>query len=75
MSIIPRTRTTQQAAEKAWQIRRLMQEGAVDRVAGIQALDALAAHDNPRIAGLVTSIVRVGLERPIREPVVEVFAR
>ena len=75
MSIVARTLSTQQAAERAWLIRRLYQEGAVDRLAGIQSLDALAAHANPRIAGLVKSVVTVGLERPIREPVVEAFAR
>ena len=68
MSIAARPLTTQQAAEKAWQIRRLYQEGAVDPSAGVRALNALA-HDHPRLRDLVTSIVRVGLERPIREPV------
>jgi len=57
--------TTLQAAQRAWAIRRLYQEGAVDRGAAVLSLDAMAAHDNPRIAGLVRSIVQVGMERAI----------
>ncbi len=71
---VPRL-TTLQAAQRAWQIRRLYQEGAVERSAAVLSLDAMAAHDNPRIAGLVRSIVSVGMERPILEPNVESFAR
>lgn len=67
--------TTCQVAERAWEIRRLYQEGVVDRSAAVLSLDAMAAHDNPRIAGLVHRIVTVGMERPILEPQVESFCR
>lgn len=67
--------TTLQAAQRAWAIRRLYQEGVVDRGAAVLSLDAMAAHDNPRIAGLVHRIVTVGMERPILEANVESFAR
>lgn len=71
----PSRLTTLQAAQRAWAIRRLYQEGVVDRSAAVLSLDAMAAHDNPRIAGLVRSIVTVGMERPILEPQVESFCR
>lgn len=67
--------TTLEAAQRAWAIRRLYQEGVVDRGAAVLSLDAMAAHDNPRIAGLVRRIVTVGMERPILEPQVESFCR
>lgn len=50
------TMSTEQAATRAWEIRRLYHAGAVDYLAGLHSLDALTAHANPRIAQLCQSV-------------------
>lgn len=64
--------TTAQAAQRAWQIRRLTAEGAVDRVAAFTALDTLYRHPNPRVQRLcVTLAEKIPRPAPIAEPAVE----
>lgn len=48
----------QAAAQRAWFIRRLWRERALDRVAGLCALDVLAGHPNPRVRTLCQTIAR-----------------
>ena len=48
--------TTAQAAQRAWQIRRLYAEGAVDRIAAFSSLDTLYRHPSPRVQRLCLTI-------------------
>lgn len=48
--------TTAQAAQRAWQIRRLYSEGAVDRVAAFTSLDTLYQHPSPHVQRLCIAI-------------------
>ncbi len=82
-SYFPTVPSLQQQTQRAWEIGRLYRAGAVDRVAGLQALDTIyTTTTNAPLRRLCRTIageiaLRRGLQAPppMGEPVVEVFAR
>ena len=50
-------RSLQQDAQRAWEIWRLFQERAMDRLAAVQSFDTLCTHNpNPRLRRLCETI-------------------
>jgi hypothetical protein len=71
----------QQQTQRAWQIARLHREGALDRLAALQSLDAIytPATSRPlrRLCETIAYRMFPEVERPQPdvEPIVEVYAR
>jgi len=84
-SYYPTVPTLQQSAQRVWQIARLHREGALDRLAGLQSLDAIytATQHRPlrRLCETVAYRMFPEVDRPQpdveppTEPIVEVYAR
>jgi len=71
----------QQQTQRVWAIGRLWREGALDRIAGLRALDTIyTTSDNPALRRLCRTIAgeiapALKAPPPVAEATVEIFAR
>lgn len=78
---LPTVPSLQQQTQRVWAIARLYREGAVDRIGGLAAIDAIytaTPHAGLRrlcrtVAGEMAPILKA--PPPAGEPIVEIFAR
>lgn len=74
---LPAEPSLAQAAHRAWHIRHLYSEGAMDRNAALFSLSCLHQHSHPGIRSLCVRVAEA-VERPrvgLVQPVVETFGR
>jgi hypothetical protein len=80
-SYYPTVPSLQQNAQRVWAIARLHREGALDRLAGLQSLDAIyTATEHAPLRRLCETVAfrmfpEVDRPQPDVEPIVEVYAR
>jgi len=80
-SYYPTVPSLQQSTQRVWQIARLHREGALDRLAALQSLDAIYTPTTNRSLRRLCETVayrmfpEVARPQPDVEPIVEVYAR